>query len=30
MKADLNKLPELNKTKFENRGKEFKLGIPSY
>ena len=28
MKADLNKLPELNKTKFENRGKEFKLGIP--
>ena len=28
MKADSNKFPELNKTKFENRGKEFKLGIP--
>ena len=28
MKADLNKFPELNKTKFENRGKELRLGIP--
>ena len=28
MKADSNKFPELNKTKFENRGKEFRLGIP--
>ena len=28
MKADLNNFPQLNKTKFENRGKEFRLGIP--
>ena len=28
MRADLNKFPELNKTKFENRGTEFKFGIP--
>ena len=28
MKADPNKFPELNKTKFEQRGTEFKLGVP--
>ena len=28
MKADSNKFPELNKTKFENRGIEYKLEIP--
>ena len=32
MKADLNKFPELNKTKFENRGKELRklvMNIPN-
>ena len=28
MKADTNQFPELDKTKFEQRGTEFKLGIP--
>ena len=28
MKADTSQFPELDKTKFEQRGTEFKLGIP--
>ena len=28
MKADTSQFPQLDKTKFEQRGKEFEFGIP--